>query len=98
MAFPSFDHKFGVSEVLTLIAFLLSAGMIYGGVTSRLSVLEEKTKQHEEMLSSMQGLKEHLIKLEIRLQERMVDEERLEKKIERLEETIKYGKAAQGSQ
>lgn len=87
---PNFE-KLTFQDMVTIIAFLLSAGIMYGSVSARISTIEEKTKQYDEVITSMHGIREQLIRLESKLGERAISEERLERKMERLEESLHYG-------
>jgi ABC-type histidine transport system ATPase subunit len=77
-----FERKVSTGEVVTVIVLLISAGAAYGSVTGRLNALES-------FMHGLVSLEKTMIRLETKLDERAKSDEKLEKKLERIEERLK---------
>jgi hypothetical protein len=86
---PRFDFKIDISGLVTVIIAILSAGVMYGSINVRLNVLEEKVAGFSRVMDRIISLESQLIRVETKLDERSVREERLSQKLDKLEESVK---------
>lgn len=86
---PRFDWKLDLGGVMTVLISLLTVGVMYGSITTRLGILDEKVAAFARVMERIQSLETQMIRLETKLDERSVREEQLGKKLERVEEKIK---------
>lgn len=75
------ERKITPGEIVILVGLILSAGGAYASTNGRLNTLEEVVKRFVTMQESM-------IRLETKMDERAKAEEKLEKKLDRVEEKL----------
>jgi bifunctional ADP-heptose synthase (sugar kinase/adenylyltransferase) len=86
---PRFDRKITLDQIITALIAVLSVGIVYGSTNSRLSALEDKVTGLTRVMERIVSLEQQMVRLETKLDERSVREEKLDKKLDDLKEKIK---------
>jgi prefoldin subunit 5 len=77
----SIERRLTSGDIVAIVLLLISVGGAYAAVNGRLSVLEE-------FMRGLVSLEKTMIRLETKLDEKARQDEKIEKKLERIEERM----------
>jgi prefoldin subunit 5 len=77
----SIERRLTSGDIVAIVLLLISVGGAYAAVNGRLSVLEE-------FMRGLVSLEKTMIRLETKLDEKAKQDEKIEKKLERIEERM----------
>lgn len=86
---PRFDYKLDIGSIVTVVIAVLTVGAMYGSINTRVHEIEDKVASFTRVMERIYSLEAQMIRLETKLDERTVREEKFDRKLEELKEHIK---------